>query len=68
MIDTVLYLDMYPCCKRALEYYHKLKQEREKIMETLAKSCDMPMVSFDNVSEDSWSWTKGPWPWEPSAN
>jgi spore coat protein JB len=68
LIDTVLYLDMYPCCKKALDHYHKLKEEREALMSALAKDCDMPMTSFANESGDSWVWTKGPWPWEPSAN
>lgn len=68
IIDTVLYLDAYPNCKKALSYYHKLKAERESVVEALAKSCNMPMSSFNNASEDKWHWIDSPWPWELADN
>ena len=68
MIDTIIYLDAYPCSKEALKYYHKLKEERSKIIATLSEKCDMPITSFDNASMDNWSWIDGPWPWEHHAN
>lgn len=68
LIDTVLYLDAYPECKAALAYYHKLKAEREKIVEALSKSCNMPVTNFDNASEDTWNWVDKPWPWEACDN
>ena len=68
MIDTILYLDAYPCSAEALKYYHKLKQERERVIIALSEKCNMPITSFDNTSYDAWSWTDSPWPWENSAN
>ncbi len=68
LIDTVLYLDAYPNCKKALAYYHKLKAEREMVVDALSKSCNMPITNFNNSSEDSWSWVDTPWPWDPTAN
>ena len=68
IIDTVLYLDAYPNCTKALNYYHKLIEERKSVVETLSCKCNMPVTSFDNSSADNWSWTGAPWPWEFSAN
>ena len=68
MIDTILYLDAYPDCKAALDYYHKLKKQRCELVRELAEKCDMPITNFEHSNEQSWIWTKGPWPWEPCAN
>ena len=68
IIDTVLYLDAYPNCAKALNYYHKLIQERKSVVESLACKCNMPVTFFDNVSTNEWNWTDAPWPWEFSAN
>ena len=66
LVDTVLYLDAYPHCKKALDYYHKLLAERESILASLA-SMGVPTTSFGNTS-DTWVWTNSPWPWEYEAN
>lgn len=68
LIDTVLYLDAYPESKKALAYYHRLKDERKMIVEALSQSCNAPVTNFDNASEDTWYWVEKPWPWESSAN
>ena len=68
LIDTILYLDAYPECKKALAYYHKLKAEREMIIDMLSKKCNTPITNLNNSSEDSWNWVEQPWPWDPSAN
>ena len=68
LVDTVLYLDAYPCCKEALNYYHKLKKEREALVAILAEKYNMPISAYNNVSDCNWNWTDAPWPWEFSAN
>ena len=68
IVDTVLYLDVYPDCREALAHYHKLLSERESLCAELAEKCRMPMTSFANASRESWDWTNAPWPWEPDAN
>ncbi len=68
IIDTVLYLDAYPDCQQALDYYKKLQSERAMLLSTLSQSCRLPITSFENSSVDNWDWVDGPWPWEPSAN
>ena len=65
--ETVLYLDAYPECARALEHYHTLLREREAILEELLVQCG-PTTPCNNVSTKSWDWVKGPWPWEFGAN
>ena len=68
IVDTVLYLDMYPDCKKALAYYNKLLSERAEIRKALAEKCHRPMSSFENESETDWDWIRSPWPWDLGAN
>ena len=68
IIDTVLYLDAYPECMEALNYYHKLKAERKMVVEALSESCGLPISSFNNENTEKWLWIDGPWPWDIAAN
>lgn len=63
LVDVVLYLDAYPDCRKALNYYSKLRKEREMLLESINNSCG-PLTMYDNVSCDEWKWTDGPWPWQ----
>jgi len=65
--ETVLFLDAYPCHPEALEYYHALIEQREKLLASYQKHCG-PMTMYGNTSRESWDWVKGPWPWETEAN
>ena len=67
IIDTVLYLNMYPSCTRALEHYHKLIKEREILANIIKEKCG-PITPMCNESRTEWNWVAGPWPWEPDAN
>ena len=66
IVDTMLYLDAYPHCKAALEYYKKLVTEHNDLRKKLADA-GMPMSATDN-STDGWRWIDSPWPWEYEAN
>lgn len=68
IVDTVLYLDAYPECSKALSHYNKLICEREGVRKALSEKCKHPMSSFENASNDTWDWIGSPWPWEASAN
>lgn len=68
IVDTVLYLDAYPDCQNALDYYRKLVSERDALKRSLAENCKRPVTNFENASNDAWDWTNGPWPWEAAAN
>ena len=65
--ETILYLDVYPCNREALEYYHSLLHHREQLVAELEKN-HSPMTAFGNESHSSWDWISSPWPWELSAN
>jgi len=67
LADTILYLDAYPECKQALAYYHKLKAEREQLMQAGRGRCGA-VCARENESTEHWQWTQGPWPWHPDAN
>ncbi len=66
IVELVLYLDAYPNCKKALDYYKKLTAEREKVAEQLAM-LGKPTNPLCNKG-DVWHWTQAPWPWEYDAN
>lgn len=66
--DTVLYLDAYPHCQKALNYYHELIGERHELLVAMAEQHHTPITSFTNTDRDRWEWTMGPWPWELGAN
>ena len=65
--ETALYLDAYPNHPEALEYYHTLIAQREKVAASYEASCG-PLTIYGNRSRNSWDWTQGPWPWEADAN
>ena len=67
LVETVLYLDAYPDHPQALEYYHKLLEERKTLAEKYQSSCG-PLTAFQNGSCTSWDWVKTPWPWEADAD
>ena len=67
IVDTVIYLNAYPGCKEALEYYHKLVKEREALCDVINEKCG-PVTAMGNKSNSEWNWVSGPWPWEPDAN
>ena len=67
LADMNLYLDAYPNSASALEYYHKLIAERERLAVSINSGCT-PLTVRDNVSTTDWKWTDGPWPWQNEAN
>ena len=66
MVDTILYLDVYPHCQKAISYYHELRCQRDKLIEKLSE-LGVPMNNM-SVHSDNWNWTDSPWPWELDAN
>lgn len=61
--DTVLYLDAYPNCRKALAHYHSLLEMQRKLKAEY-EAMHGPITCFGNESRDSWDWTATPWPWE----
>ena len=67
LYETILYLDAYPYCTEALEYYHSLVHRRALVSAELEKN-GTPVTAYQNASHTSWDWIASPWPWEISAN
>ena len=63
LYETVLYLDAYPDCAEALNYYHSLLNTRETLAAEYQKKYG-PLTAFSNTSHSSWDWVKTPWPWQ----
>ena len=61
--DTVLYLDAYPHCSEALNYYHKLCDARRTLAAEYERSHG-PITAFGNHNHGVWEWTASPWPWQ----
>lgn len=61
--ELVLYLDMYPECRRALEKFHALCAERREVLHALRER-GISICATDNEGRESWDWINGPWPWE----
>lgn len=67
-IDEVsIYLDTHPNCRNALNYYHKYNELRKAAIEEYNRLYG-PLTSRQVNSNDCWTWTDDPWPWERSAN
>ena len=63
IFETTEFLDTHPHNKKALSYYSKLRDERAKVL-TEYEAVIGPVMMYGNMSNASWDWVKGPWPWE----
>lgn len=63
LYDTILYLDAYPHCRKALAHYHTLLNMQKKLKAEYEAQYG-PVTAFGNGSQTSWDWTSTPWPWE----
>ena len=61
--ELILYLDIYPDCRRALQKYHALKAEREQLVRALQEG-GVPITALGVENQERWDWTDAPWPWE----
>ncbi len=61
--DVTLYLDTHPDDTKALEYYHKYKEQRHQAVKEY-EQCYGPLLNYDVNCSERWTWVDGPWPWE----
>ena len=59
--DTHLYLDAYPDCQEAKEYYNKYSRMLSKAVAEYESKYGH-ITPPNEVKE--WTWTDGPWPWQ----
>ena len=60
--ETALFLDTHPECKAALDYFHKISDELNLLVEEY--EAKFGPLTVDGVGNDSWSWVSSPWPWQ----
>lgn len=65
--DMLLYLDTHPDDAAGFKLYRELVEKYESLKKEYEKS-NGPLTAFAAAGEDSFNWTKSPWPWEKEAN
>ena len=60
--EAALFLDTHPENKKALAYYHKMREMRQVLMAEFNEKHG-PLTKGD-VKGDTWSWIDTPWPWQ----
>ena len=65
--ETALYLDTHNTDAEALAYFAKCNQRARELEEEYAAKYGPLHISQSN-NDKVWEWSKGPWPWEYSAN
>ena len=61
--DTILYLDAYPNCRKALAHYHTLIEMKRRLSAEYEAQYGA-LTPFSVQSKTNWSWCETPWPWE----
>lgn len=63
MLDAGLYLDTHPCDDAALDYFNKCRQMHNDAVCDYEKNCG-PLTIGGVNTDNGWTWTEEPWPWE----
>ena len=62
VVEANLYLDAYPKCGKALEYYYTARDRAEYLTKEYEAKYG-PLTAKSNTG-NSWDWISSPWPWE----
>lgn len=65
--ELELYLDTHPDCKMALDYYYRTLTELKELIEAYENSVG-PLTAMGVRDSESWSWVRGPWPWQQAGD
>ena len=60
--EAELYLDVYPECREALEYYKGVVSKLAAFTEKYENLYGP--ITASGVRGDRWSWIEGAWPWQ----
>ena len=60
--ETALFLDSNPKNKRALEYFKKAREMRDRIQAQYTEK--FGAIDFGTIHGESWNWVETPWPWQ----
>ena len=61
-VECELYLDAYPECAAALDYYKGIIKEYTKLAELYENT--VAPIRQENIMSDKWTWVQTPWPWQ----
>ena len=61
-VECELYLDAYPECAAALDYYKGIIKEYAKLAELYENT--VGPIRQENIMADKWTWVDTPWPWQ----
>ena len=64
-VECELYLDAYPECAAALDYYKGIINEYKRLAE-LYENMYGP-IRQENVTAEKWTWVDTPWPWQTTG-
>lgn len=67
LYDTILYLDAYPNCRKALAHYHSLLELKKQLTAEYERDVG-PVTAFGNANRERWDWVTTPWPWEQDGS
>ncbi len=65
--DLSLYLNSHPNDKAALREFQMCREEYLRL-KTQYLNAGGQWTIADETSDDTWTWTEGPWPWEYTFN
>lgn len=65
-VECELYLDAYPECTAALDYYRELAAKYKALTEQY-ESAVAPLRQ-ENIEGEAWTWVDKPWPWQLDGN
>ena len=61
--ELVLFLDTHPCDLKALEMHEAVVKKSGELKTRYSKYYG-PISNINGSCGETWSWLKGPWPWE----
>ena len=67
LLEAGLYLDGYPCCMDALDYFKKAKADA-KAARLAYEEAYGPLTVLSAGGDGCYDWNKSPLPWEWEAN
>ena len=62
LIEANLYLDAYPYCKKALEYFYTARERANYLRKEYEEKYG-PLTANANMGSE-WNWIDSPWPWK----
>lgn len=63
ILDVGMYLNSHPKDEKAMDYFNRYQQINKEATREYEKHFG-PLTVTGVDTNNGWTWTKGPWPWE----